>query len=104
MQPAVAGGAIPWGETLYLTLMVLVGIVFICGGIQGFLAGVGDMRRTGALEWPLRVLLILGGLLFATPGGGILPFSSAQIVLFALMLLVPTVLVALLMVRRSRTA
>ena len=51
----------------------LIGTAFICGGIQGYQAGVGDLRRAGAFEWPLRVLLIVGGLVLATPGGGILP-------------------------------
>ena len=45
-----------------------VGTLFICGGIQGYQAFVGDLRKTGALEWPMRVLLVIGGFVIATPG------------------------------------
>jgi len=56
------------------------------------------------LEWPLRVALVLGGLVLATPGGGIMPFSNAAMEFTAAAILVPTVLVALLLVRRTRVA
>ncbi|MGK3833518.1 hypothetical protein, partial [Enterococcus faecium] len=83
------------GDAPYLTalgLMALAGIgtLFICGGIQGYQAFVGDLRRTGVLEWPLRVLLVLGGFVLATPGGGIMPISQWQITMLALTILVPT--------------
>ena len=77
------------------------GIVFICGGIQGYQAFVGDLRRAGVLEWPLRVLLVIGGFVVATPGGGIMPLSQMQITLLGLAILVPTVLIALMLVRRQ---
>ncbi|ODT16848.1 MAG: C4-dicarboxylate ABC transporter [Kaistia sp. SCN 65-12] len=101
LQPG-DGGGIPYLEATYLVVTSLAGIVFICGGIQGYQAGIGDLRRAGVLEWPLRVLLVVGGLVLAAPGGGIMPFSNAQMELLAAALLVPTVLVALLMVRRNR--
>ena len=56
--------------------MISIGTLFICGGIQGYQAGVGDLRKAGILEWPLRVLLVIGGFVFATPGGGIVPISQ----------------------------
>jgi hypothetical protein len=62
---------------------------------------VGDLRRAGFLEWPLRVLLILGGIVLATPGGGIMPLSEMQMVGLGLALLVPTLLIALPLVRRG---
>ncbi len=102
LQGAAPGDPIPWLEAGYLTITAGIGIVFICGGIQGYQAGVGDLRGTGPLEWPLRVLFIIGGLVLATPGGGIMPLSIAQMELLAAALLVPTVLLALLMVRRNR--
>lgn len=101
---ATDGGGVPYFEAIYLAVTALVGIAFICGGIQGYLTGIGDLRRVGILEWPVRILLVLGGLTLATPGGGIMPLSNAQMEILAAALLVPTVLFALLMVRRSRTA
>jgi hypothetical protein len=77
------------------------GTLFICGGIQGYQAFVGDLRGAGALEWPLRVLLVIGGFVVATPGGGIMPLSQIQVTSLGLAILVPTVLIALLLVRRQ---
>jgi hypothetical protein len=87
-------------------LMVLIafGTVFICGGIQGYQIGVGDLRRTGALEWPVRVLLILGGIVVATPGGGIMPLSQWQVTMLGIAILIPTLLVARLLSGRSSVA
>jgi TRAP transporter 4TM/12TM fusion protein len=104
LQAANPGDAAPYFEALYLTFTTLVGTVFICGGIQGYQAGVGDLRAAGALEWPLRVLLVIGGLVMATPGGGLMPFSNAMMELLALAILAPTVIAALFLVRRVRAA
>ena len=77
------------------------GTLFICGGIQGYQAFVGDLRGAGALEWPLRVLLVIGGFVVATPGGGIMPLSQLQVTMLGPAILLPTVLVASLLVRRQ---
>ena len=91
----------PYLEALGLTGLACFGIVFICGGIQGYQAYVGDLRGAGLMEWPLRVLLVVGGFVIATPGGGIMPISQLQITLLGLAILVPTVLIALLLIRRQ---
>ena len=102
LNPAlVLQGDNPYLEALGLTLLAVAGTLVICGGIQGYQAGVGDLRRTGSLEWPLRILLIVGGFILATPGGGILAFSQAQVTGFGLLVLVPTLLVARLLARRG---
>ncbi|WP_439363322.1 TRAP transporter permease [Bradyrhizobium sp. DASA03005] len=94
-------GSNPYLEALGLTGLACFGILFICGGIQGYQSFVGDLRRAGMLEWPIRVLLVIGGFVVATPGGGIMPLSQMQVTLLGLAILVPTVLVALLLVRRQ---
>ena len=77
MNPAlVLQGNNPYFEGLGLMALAGFGTLFICGGIQGYQAFVGDLRRTGAMEWPLRVLLVIGGFVLATPGGGIKPLSQ----------------------------
>jgi TRAP transporter 4TM/12TM fusion protein len=91
----------PLWESLLLTLTAAIGILFICGGLQGYQAFVGDLRRAGPLEWPLRSLLALGGITLAAPGGGIMPVSHVQMTLLAAAILVPTVLVSLWRVRRG---
>jgi hypothetical protein len=77
------------------------GTLFICGGIQGYQAFVGDLRNAGLMEWPLRVLLVIGGFVVATPGGGIMPISQLQITALGLAILIPTVLTALLLMKRQ---
>ena len=59
------------------------------------------LRGAGALEWPIRVLLVIGGFVVATPGGGIMPLSQMQVTLVGLAILLPTILVALLLLRRQ---
>jgi len=99
MNPAlVLQGA--WLEALYLTVTAALGVVFICGGLQGHQLLVGDLGRTGAMQWPLRCLLVIGGLVLATPGGGIVPFSNAQMELFGLAILAPALVLAVLLTRR----
>ncbi len=70
----------------------VIGIVLLCGGLQGYQPGVGDLRRAGPLHWPLRAALMLGGLLFAAPGGGLMPLSTAWMTAAAAAVSVPTIL------------
>ena len=80
-----------WTEALLLMGKTMVGTLFICGGIQGYQVFVGDLRRTGALEWPARTLLLVGGVVVAIPGGGLMPFGTLEVTLVGLALLAPAV-------------
>ena len=103
LNPAlVLQGESPYFVAFGLTLLIAIGTLFICGGIQGYQTGIGDLRNAGVLEWPLRVLLVIGGIVLATPGGGVLPVSEMQMIGLALTILVPTLAVALLLVRRGK--
>ena len=102
LNPAlVLQGPSPYLEGLGLMALAGFGTLFICGGIQGYQAFVGDLRGAGALEWPLRVLLVIGGFVVATPGGGIMPLSQWQITSLGLAILIPTVVLALVLIRRQ---
>jgi TRAP-type uncharacterized transport system fused permease subunit len=102
LNPAlVLQGDAPYLAALGLMSLAAIGTLFICGGIQGYQAFVGDLGRTGALEWPIRILLVIGGFTLATPGGGIMPVSQLQIMMIALSILVPTILVAIVLTRRG---
>lgn len=92
----------PWLEALYLMAGCGIGVIFICGGIQGYQLGVGNLARAGALEWPLRIAFMVGGIVLATPGGGIMPLSNLQMELAGSAILVPAVLIALWALKRSR--
>jgi TRAP transporter 4TM/12TM fusion protein len=93
----------PLSETAIVTLTAFAGIVFICGGIQGYQAGIGDLRGAGRIEWLVRGLLIAGGFILAAPGGGIMPLSHTQMTLAALAVLAPAVALSAWASRRSRS-
>jgi TRAP-type uncharacterized transport system fused permease subunit len=92
----------PWLEALYLTGTAAIGVIFICGGLQGHQLLVGDLGRTGRMQWPLRSLLVIGGLVLATPGGGMVPLSNAQMELIGLAILAPALVLSVLLMRRAR--
>ena len=94
----------PWYESLYLTLSAGVGSIFICGGLQGYQLFIGDLRGSGRMEWPIRLLLILAGFLLAVPGGGIMPWSHEQMAGVALATLAPTLALAWWFTCRRRAA
>jgi len=79
----------------------LIGVALVCGGLQGYQPGVGDLRRCGALEWPVRAALVIGGLMFIAPGGGLMPLSPMQMTGAALALSLPALAIARLMARRA---
>ncbi len=96
------------GPNPYLTALVLAGkaaagTLIICGGIQGYMTGIGDLRGAGWLEWPIRIALIVGGIVLATPAASILPVSMMQLILIALTILAPALLVARALVPRPAT-
>jgi len=80
----------------------LLGVALVCCGLQGYLIGVGDLRRCKALEWPLRAALVLGGLMFVAPGGGLMPLSPWQMTAAAIAVTLPAVLLVRMMVARGR--
>jgi TRAP transporter 4TM/12TM fusion protein len=101
LNPAlVLQGDNPYLEALGLATLAAIGTLFICGGIQGYQAGVGDLRRAGALEWPIRVLLAIGGFVLATPGGGIVPLSQLQMTGLGVAILAAVLALAVLCMRR----
>ncbi|MGE0659648.1 MAG: TRAP transporter permease [Reyranellaceae bacterium] len=79
----------------------LIGITLISGALQGYQPLIGDLRRCGALEWPVRIALVVGGLMFAAPGGGLMPLSPIQMTIGALIVSIPALAFAWLMSRRG---
>ncbi|MDX2158390.1 MAG: TRAP transporter permease [Hyphomicrobiaceae bacterium] len=104
MNPALVlqgSGSGMYLEALQLMVEAAAGILLICGGIQGYQAGVGDTRHAGWLEWPIRLLLILGGMTLATPGGGISPIPQWVMTTAGIAIAVPTLLVLWIAVKRG---
>jgi len=78
----------------------LIGVALVSSGLQGYQQGVGDLRRCGVFEWPVRLALIVGGLMFIAPGGGLMPLSPTQMTAGALALTLPALVLAKLLARR----
>jgi len=95
----VLQGPNPYFLATVYTVKAIIGTLCICGGIQGYMAFVGDLRSAGKLEWPIRIALIVGGMIFATPGGSILYIETWALNATALALLVPALAVAVLLAR-----
>lgn len=82
----------------------LIGVVLVCAGLQGYMARIGDLRRCGWAQWPIRAALVLGGLCFAAPGGGLMPVSPLQMTAAAIALSLPALTVAWIYARRPTPA
>ncbi|MEZ5815855.1 MAG: TRAP transporter permease [Hyphomicrobiaceae bacterium] len=91
-------------EAAHLFIEAAIGTLFICGGIQGYQAGVGDTRNAGLLEWPIRILLIIGGFVMAMPGGGIAPLSQTTMTILGWGITLPTLALLWMFVKRAGSA
>ena len=100
----VLQGPNPYPQAMMLTVEAIAGTFLICAGIQGYLTGMGDLRLARRMEWPLRVLLIFGGVALATPGGSFMPLSEFHMTMFGLAIVLPTLLLCWLLVRRRADA
>ncbi len=83
-----------WQGILSATLFAVAGVVLIAGALQGYLFGVGSLATHDVWSWPIRGLVLMGGLLLATPGGGLVPFSNAELAFMGVALAVPAMALA----------
>lgn len=91
-------------ESLYLTCTTGLGIIAICGGLQGYQVWAGNLGRTGGMEWPLRLALIVGGFILATPGGGLTGLPTGMMEAIGLAILIPAMLASRFLIARSPSA
>ncbi|HEY9532039.1 MAG TPA: hypothetical protein VIQ55_11640, partial [Burkholderiales bacterium] len=56
------------------------------------------------LQWTLRAALMIGGVVLATPGGGLMPLSNLQMELLGVAILAPALAVALVLGKRIKPA
>ncbi|MZR31417.1 TRAP transporter permease [Sneathiella litorea] len=72
-------------QTAILFVSAVAGVVLIASSLQGYLVWIGNLHRHAVLGWPIRGLILIGGLALATPGGSdLIPFSNLELALFAL--------------------
>ena len=84
----------PLLDIVYITTSAFAGVTLVAGGLQGYLVGVGNLMTQPLLGWPVRGLIIAGGLCLATPGGNLIPFSNLNLMFMALAFAGPGVLLA----------
>ncbi len=89
-----------WSEVTIVIGQALLGVLLIAGAMQGYLLGIGDLSASRLLQWPIRLALIVGGLLLAIPGGGPVPLSNIELSMISAILIIPAVVAAKLALRR----
>lgn len=76
------------------------GVILVASALQGYLMGIGNLHRN-LLGWPIRILMMIGGLALATPGGSdLIPYSDLELALFCLVTAGSGALIAFLINRR----
>lgn len=64
------------------------GILMIAGGLQGYLPKLGNLTHRGFLHWPLRIMLVIGGLLLAMPHNPLVAMTELQLFVLSISILI----------------
>ncbi len=92
-------------RTALLFVCAVGGVILVASSLQGYLVWVGNLHRHPVLGWPIRGLILIGGLALATPGGSeLIPFSDLELALFALVTAGSAALLAFFIDRRAKAA
>jgi TRAP transporter 4TM/12TM fusion protein len=92
-------------RTALLFVCAVGGVILVASALQGYLMGIGNLHRNALLGWPIRALILFGGLALATPGGSdLIPFSDLELGLIALATAGPAAAIAFFFERRAREA
>jgi TRAP transporter 4TM/12TM fusion protein len=90
-------------EILIVCASAVLGVILLSGALQGYLIGVGRLPD-GLAGLPCRLLIGIGGLTFAVPGGDMTGLNHLQLTAIALALTAPGIALAWLMGRRNAKA
>jgi TRAP-type uncharacterized transport system fused permease subunit len=90
-------------QTAVLFVSAVAGVILIASSLQGYLVWIGNLHRHPVLGWPIRGLILIGGLALATPGGSaLIPFSNLELALFALVTAGSAATLAFVFERRAK--
>lgn len=81
-------------EVIEVTLGAAVGVALIAAALQNYLVGVGRLDAMRALEWPIRGLFVVAGLLLAAPGGKLIGASNLELAAVGLAVALPAIALA----------
>ncbi len=90
----------PWPDIVLVTVSALAGVTLLAAALQGYLIGVGDLTARPLVGWPVRGLILAGGLFLATPENALIPWSKLQMTMAALATAGPASLLILWLGRR----
>ena len=76
----------PIEQTGLLFTQAAAGIIFVAGGLQGYLLFVGSLAHS-VLGWIARMGMIIGGLMLAMPGNDIIGWSNVELAIGAAILI-----------------
>ena len=96
LNPALIGRGSIY-DILIVFFSAVIGIILISSSLQGYLIGIGDLKNSKYLEWPIRIMLGLSGILMALPGGKVTGYSNFEINIFAIVLFVLPILYLLIL-------
>ena len=82
----------PLAEIVIVIVTALVGILLVSAGLQGYLIGVGPLGGR-VQDWFARLCLVMSGLAFAAPGGGMIGLSHTTLGLIAAAVAAPGILI-----------
>ncbi|WP_253448645.1 TRAP transporter fused permease subunit [Halomonas sp. Y3] len=103
MEPALLLQGTP-GEIIKAVISALIGIALVAGGLQGYLPKLGSLANAGFLQWPVRVLFIVGGLLVAMPHNPLINVPEAGMLALAIGCLTLATLLSFLLRRKCLAA
>ncbi|TNE34562.1 MAG: TRAP transporter large permease subunit, partial [Alphaproteobacteria bacterium] len=91
-----------FARTAELFVFAVGGVILIASSLQGYLVGIGNLHRNPVLGWPIRALVLFGGLALATPGGSnLIPLSDLELAMIALVTAGSASLLAFVINRRQ---
>jgi TRAP-type uncharacterized transport system fused permease subunit len=90
-------------EILIVLATAFAGVVLLASGLQGYLVLAGPIARN-TVGMAARILLGVGGIVLATPGGGMIGYGHGTLAVAALVIAAPGILLAVLGGRQARAS
>jgi hypothetical protein len=78
-------------------------VAVLSQGLQGYIYGVGDVTNIGVMQWPVRILLVIGAGMLAMPGNDIVGMTNTELLIAGAIVTAVAVVLAL-MTRRSQVS
>lgn len=85
-------GSVP--EVLTVTITAIIGVVMMASSLQGYMIGIGRLDGNALLQWPIRVAIGIGALLFLAPGGDLTGYTHEELLIVGAILAAPAMALA----------